>query len=47
MTFIKGVSERIDVFAQGRYISFELSSDGPNPWQLIGFDLEVEMRGYH
>ena len=46
-TFIKDVTERVDAFAQGRYISFELSSSSLNPWQLIGFDLEVEMRGYH
>ena len=46
-TFIKGGLERVDAFAQGRYISFELASSGINPWQLIGFDLEVEMRGYH
>ena len=45
--FIKGSQERVDAFAQGKYISFELSSSGQGPWQLIGFDLEVEIRGYH
>ena len=46
-TFIKGSQERIDTFAQGKYISFEASSTGINPWQLIGWDLEMELRGYH
>ena len=46
VTFIKGSVERIDTFAQGRYISFEASSDGQLPWQMIGFDLELEIRGY-
>ena len=45
--FVKGSIERVDAFAQGKYISFELSSNGLNPWQLMGFDLEVEIRGYH
>ncbi len=47
VTFTKGGQERIDTFAQGKYIAFEASSDGLLPWQLIGFDLEVEIRGYH
>jgi len=43
----QGVSERLDLFAQGHYISFEASSTGAQPWELIGFDLELELRGYH
>ena len=43
----QGVTERLDLFAQGRYISFEASSTGLQPWQLVGFDLEMELRGYH
>mgnify|MGYP001824335770 CR=1 FL=1 len=47
VTIVKGTDdERIDTFAQGRYISFEASSSGGIAWTLTGFDLEVEPRGY-
>ena len=44
--FIKGSQERIDVFAQGKYLSFEASGNGAEAWQLNGFDMELEVRGY-
>ena len=46
VTVTKGGLQRADLFAQGKYISFEASSQGGLPWQMTGFDLEVEMRGY-
>lgn len=45
--FTQGTTEHIDLFAQGRYLSFEASQDGGLPWTLLGFDLEIEIRGYH
>lgn len=36
----------VDIFAQGRYISAEVRSDGDDVWVLSGLDLEAELRGY-
>lgn len=36
----------VNTFAQGRYISVELRSDGDEVWQISGIDLEAELRGY-
>jgi hypothetical protein len=36
----------VNCFAQGRYISVEVSSSGTPLWVLSGLDLEAELRGY-
>jgi hypothetical protein len=36
----------VNVFAQGRYISFEIRSTGSEVWTITGVDLEAELRGY-
>lgn len=47
VTFEKGGQEIIDTFAQGKYLAVEFSSTTPDPWELMGFGLEMEIRGYH
>jgi len=37
----------IDLFIVGRYISVEIRGSDENIWGVDGFDLEVELRGYH
>lgn len=37
----------VNLFAQGRYISFEARSTGSEPWRITGVDIEAELRGYH
>lgn len=40
-------SEQVcNLFAQGRYISLEVRSDGAEPWIVSGVDIEAELRGY-
>jgi hypothetical protein len=36
----------VNLFAQGRYISVEVTSTGSDVWKLTGLDLELEQRGY-
>jgi len=36
----------VNLFAQGRYISIEVTSNGSDVWKITGLDLELEMRGY-
>ena len=45
-SFIQGTTRHIDTFTQGRYLSFEASTVGGVQWQMSGFDLEMELRGY-
>lgn len=37
----------VNLRALGRYISVEVRSTGEHVWRIPGFDLEVELRGYH
>jgi hypothetical protein len=37
----------VNLFAQGRYISVEIRSQGVELWRISGFDIEAEVRGYH
>jgi hypothetical protein len=37
----------VPVFTQGRFISLEIRSNDSAVWQVVGVDLEVEMRGYY
>ena len=36
----------VNLFAQGRYISFELRTIGSTVWEVTGIELETEIRGY-
>lgn len=36
----------VNVRAQGKFISIEFRSSGTDEWQVTGFDLEYELRGY-
>lgn len=36
----------VNTFAQGRYISYELSSMDTNVWTMTGANMEAEVRGY-
>lgn len=45
-TLAEGEHE-VPVFAQGRYISVKIRSDGTEPWVITGAMLEGELRGYY
>jgi len=36
----------VNCFAQGRYISVEIRSNGSDVWKVTGIDIEAELRGY-
>lgn len=36
----------VNLFAVGRYISFEIRSTGNTVWEITGVELEIEKRGY-
>ena len=40
-------SQIVNAFAQGRYISVEISASNSSTWKVTGIELEAEMRGYH
>jgi len=46
VVFTVGIDHYFDLFAQGRYLSFEFSSNSVQPWRLSGFDVEYRMGGY-
>ena len=37
--------EYVDTFSNGRFLSFEFSSEGGQPFQLDGFDVELQLGG--
>jgi hypothetical protein len=37
----------VNLSALGRYISVEIRSAGSDVWEVSGFDIEYELRGYH
>ena len=45
VNFTIGVDEKIDTFAEGRYMAFEISSESLQPWTLTGFDVEFSKSG--
>ena len=47
VTFTVGTDEFVDMFAQGKFLAFEISGAGNTPWFLNSFAFEMEIRGYH
>ncbi len=45
-TFTVGTTEKIDVDVQGKFISYQFRSDGLKSWQLVGWNADIELRGY-
>ena len=43
--FTVGEDEKVDTFAQGRYMAIEVASDGNQPWRMSGFDVEYSTVG--
>ncbi len=45
VSFLVGQQEKIDTFAQGRYLAIEVASYGDQPWRMTGFDCEFSTTG--
>ncbi len=45
--FTLGVDDKVDTFAQGRYLAISFSSTTDNIWRLWAFDLETQQMGFH
>jgi hypothetical protein len=45
--FVVGSTRDLTFGQQGRYLSFEFSSTGVDPWKLTGFDVEYRATGYY
>ena len=43
--FIVGTDTKVDLFATGRYISVQMTSNQNDTWIISGFDLEYSVRG--
>lgn len=39
------VDEKVDVCVQGKYIGVRFEAEGDSPWELHGYDLEIEPIG--
>lgn len=47
IAFTVGTSIDVPAFIVGKFISVEFRSEGEETWQLAGFDVEGEVRGYY
>lgn len=45
VSFTIGVDEKIDTFATGRYLAFEITSESEQPWAITGIDCEYSLQG--
>ena len=45
VSFTVGAQEKVDTFAQGRYLAIDISSESVQPWTLTGFDVEFSTVG--
>lgn len=43
--FTVGTDQSVGALARGKFISVEFGSDGANPWELSGYEIEYEERG--
>lgn len=35
----------VEFFCEGRYISYQISHEGTDPWRLVGFDIDLSLNG--
>jgi hypothetical protein len=44
--FIKGTSQKVDVFTSGRYLAWRIGSSGRSGWRVRSAALDVELQGF-